>query len=291
MFDFIGWLDSRTALVEEALDRLLPAEDLKPPQLHRAMRYSVFTGGKRLRPLLLLAAAEAAGGADPGDLLAPACAIEFVHTYSLIHDDLPAMDNDDFRRGKPTCHRVFGEAIALLAGDALLTLAFECLAGTAAAAAPARRIELIRELAGAAGSVGMVGGQAAELAVAEVAAGSSRTALGEADEIYRRKTGALFRAAVRMGGILAGADDRELEALTSYAADFGLAFQIVDDIHDFDPGAGRRTQLNYPAQVGLEEARRVAADLMRQAGDGVRVFGSRAESLRAIAGLVLASAS
>lgn len=291
MLAFDHWLPSRTALVEEALDHHLPAGDRPPETLHQAMRYSVFTGGKRLRPLLLIAAAEAAGGVDTGILLPPACAIEFVHTYSLIHDDLPAMDNDDVRRGRPTCHRAFGEAVALLAGDALLTLAFECLARAAGTITPERAVRLVLELALAAGTEGMVGGQAAELAVTEAASGAPFPAPEPADEIYHRKTGALFRAAVRMGGVLAGAGDREMEGLTSFATDFGLAFQIVDDIHDFTPGNGadgERIRLNYPARFGLDEARHAAAGLVGRANDALRIFGPKAEPLAAMAGLVLA---
>ncbi len=213
--------------VEAALDRWVPGEDENPATIHRAMRYSLFAGGKRVRPLLAIAAAEAVSDA-PGGIESCACALEMIHTYSLIHDDLPALDNDDLRRGRPTCHKVFGDAMAILAGDALLTLAFEVLAKLDAGAE--RRIELVRELATASGTVGgMIGGQ-----VNDIEGEGKHPTARLLDSIHRAKTGALLRASVRMGAIYAGADAEQLAALTGFGEHVGLAFQIVDDILDVE---------------------------------------------------------
>jgi len=254
------------ARVEEALDQLLPAEEVPPPVIHRSMRYSALGGGKRLRGVLAVTACRAAGG-DPERALPLAAALEMVHAYSLIHDDLPCMDDDDLRRGKPTNHKVFGEAIAVLAGDALLTQAFWVLARLPqlSGATPATALAVIDEVATAAGTLGLVGGQVADLE----AEGRAREISGkELRAIHARKTGALFRASVRTGALLGGASDAILAALTRYAEELGLAFQITDDILDvlgdtaaMGKAAGRereREKATYPAVISMEQSRSMA---------------------------------
>lgn len=248
-----GYLDSVARLVDQEMERLLP--DLPEPaaRLAKSMRYSVFAGGKRLRPALFLAAAESLGRGSQG-ILPGACALEFVHTYSLIHDDLPSMDDDDFRRGRPTNHRMFDEGTAILAGDALLTLAFSVLPGCDVA--DGVKLELIRELSEAAGPKGMVGGQMADLAAQgrEISSEVLRY-------IHEQKTGAMLNAAVRMGAICAGADAEQLRLLTEYSSAVGLAFQIVDDLLDVTGEAGEigkatgadaaRGKATYPGLYGV----------------------------------------
>jgi geranylgeranyl diphosphate synthase type II len=273
------------------LEARLPAESTRPAALHQAMRYSVLAGGKRLRPILCLAAAEAVGG-DPARALLPALALEALHTYTLIHDDLPAMDNDTLRRGKPTCHVVFGEATAILAGDALLTLAFEWLAQTQAPP-PYPPNQFALELAGAAGSQGVIGGQVEDLAA------EGRPASAELVEyIHCHKTAALLRASVRMGAIAAGAAAADLEALSSYGLKVGLAFQIVDDILNETSSASalgkaaqtdrQRRKMTYVAAHGLEAAHKRAHELAAEAGAAVRTLGQPAEPLRALAEFICA---
>src|SRR3984885_8408416 len=214
--------------VEAALDRWVPGEDENPAIIHRAMRYSLFAGGKRVRPLLAMAAAEAVSDA-PGGIESCACALEMIHTYSLIHDDLPALDNDDLRRGRPTCHKVFGDAMAILAGDSLLTLAFEVLAKLNNVDAD-RRIRLVAQLPPASRTVGgMIAGQ-----VNDLEGEGKFPAAHLLESIHRAKTGALLLASVRMGGIYAGATGRQLAALSDYGEHIGLAFQIVDDVLDIE---------------------------------------------------------
>src|ERR1700730_14148558 len=222
------FFESDRAGIEEALDRLLPKEEAHPASIHKAMRYSVFAGGKRIRPILCLEAAVMVSE-NPVAAVSTGCALEYIHTYSLIHDDLPALDNDDFRRGKPTCHKVFGEAMAILAGDSLLTIAFQVLAELPHVGAE-RKVRLIRELATAAGTVGgMIGGQVNDLE------GEGQSPTAELlDSIHRAKTGALLRASVRMGAIYAGANSDQLDALTRYGEHIGLAFQIIDDVLDVE---------------------------------------------------------
>ncbi|MDK2887580.1 MAG: geranylgeranyl diphosphate synthase, type [Thermoanaerobacter sp.] len=292
--DFLAELKARAALVDRALDEFLPPEDAYPPVIHRAMRYSLFAGGKRLRPVLVLAAAETVGG-DPVKVLPAACALELIHTYSLIHDDLPAMDNDDFRRGKPTCHRVFGEAIAILAGDALLTYAFALLARNAREQlAPVERvIQVIGEVAVAAGTPGLIGGQ-----VVDTLATDDTVDAATLEYIHRHKTGALYRVSVRAGAILAGAGEKQLEALTAYAENLGLAFQIQDDILDVegDPvrlgkpvGSDKRNKkATYPALFGLDMARARAKEAVEEALAALELFDERAGFLRELARFVAA---
>jgi geranylgeranyl diphosphate synthase type II len=288
---FSDYATSRAEIVNEALNRLTPPKSARPAVIHDAMRYSLFAGGKRIRPLLAMAAGECIGGDVPG-LADAACALECIHTYSLIHDDLPALDNDDLRRGRPTNHKVFGEAMAILAGDALLTLAFEIL-GKLDHCPPERRIRLVTELATASGTVGgMIGGQVEDLE------GEKLPATAELlERIHRAKTGALLRASVRIGAIYAGADDRELAQLSKYGEHVGLAFQIVDDVLDIEQTsehlgktAGKdaaQHKVTFPAVYGLDESRRMAAMELGNALDAVSGFGERAVWLREIARTVV----
>jgi len=288
-FDLSGYLRARTELVDAALDRWLPGEELLPSALHRAMRYSVFAGGKRLRPVLVLASGEAVGAAAER-LLPAACAMEMIHTYSLIHDDLPAMDDDDFRRGRPTNHKVFGEANAILAGDALLTEAFRLLADPAAnrGCDPAAVLRVIETIARCAGSQGMVGGQ-----VVDMESEGKPVDFATLQYIHTRKTGALFLASIQAGAWLGGGSEAQVAALTRYGETTGLAFQIADDILDIvgdqtalgkDVGSDQaRGKVTYPALLGLSEARRHAEELRDLALAAIEPLGPGAEPLRAIA--------
>src|SRR6185436_8328917 len=224
-FDLQGFLDSRSKLVNNALDAFLPGPSVRPATIHAAMRYSLFAGGKRIRPALCLAAAQACGGRD-SDALPAACAVECIHTYSLIHDDLPAMDNDDFRRGKPTNHKVFGEGIAILAGDGLLTQAFEILAQARATVRYPHQA-LVLELARAAGSLQLIAGQ-----VADLEAEGKKISAAQLKYIHERKTSALLACSARLGGMSANCTAPQLHALTDFGYNVGLAFQIIDDILD-----------------------------------------------------------
>jgi geranylgeranyl diphosphate synthase type II len=286
--DYIAYQQKR---VDAALDRWVPAETQDPATIHQAMRYSLFAGGKRVRPLLAIAAAEAVKPGIEG-VEDAACALELVHTYSLIHDDLPALDNDDLRRGRPTCHKVYGEAMAILAGDALLTLAFEVLARLHEVDAE-RRIALVAELAGAAGTVGgMIGGQVHDLQ------GEGQPPAKELlHAIHRAKTGALLRASVRMGAIYARASEAQLAALTEYGEHVGLAFQIIDDVLDVEQTsealgktAGKDAQqrkITFPAVYGLEASRAMAEQERAAAHAAVEPFGERALWLRQLADLIV----
>jgi len=287
--DLKGYLRERAVLVDAALDRWLPREEILPPRLHQAMRYSVFAGGKRLRPILIIAACEAVGG-PPERALPAACAIEMIHTYSLIHDDLPAMDDDDFRRGHPTNHKVFGEANAILAGDALLTEAFRLLADAEAnrGVDPAVSLRVIETIARCAGSQGMVGGQVVDMESEE-----HPVDFATLQYIHTRKTGALILASIQAGAWLGGGNDEQVAALTRYGETAGLAFQIADDILDIigdqqelgkDVGSDQaRGKATYPALLGLSEARRRAGELRELAIAALQPLGTSAEPLRAIA--------
>jgi geranylgeranyl diphosphate synthase type II len=277
--------------VDSALRHWVPPETEDPATIHRAMRYSLFAGGKRIRPLLAMAAAEAVSDAPVG-IEAAACPLELIHTYSLIHDDLPALDNDDLRRGRPTCHKVFGDAMAILAGDALLTLAFEVLAGIPGVNAE-RRIRLVAELAKASGTVGgMIGGQ-----VNDIEGEGKFPTAPLLESIHRAKTGALLRCSVRMGGIFAGASAAQLEALTSYGEHAGLAFQIVDDILDVEQPseklgktAGKDAQqkkITFPAVYGLERSREMAEEERRAAHLALAPFDDRAKRLKQLVDLIV----
>lgn len=291
------YLETRGRIVDEALDASLPPASHEPRIIHEAMRYCVFAGGKRLRPMLVLAGAEACGGI-PAHALPVACAVELIHTYSLIHDDLPAMDNSDTRRGRPTCHIAFGEAIAVLTGDALHALAFALIAGASTSVGAERALAVSREIAGAIGTDGMVGGQVLDLL------GEGRTFRGEASpepipktelvrEIHLRKTGKLIRASVLAGAMLAGADDRTIGALGRYGERIGLAFQIVDDILDvvgIEAAVGKRLggdaarfKLTYPGAFGMERSRQLAADFTAEAIAAISGLGPRGRILRELA--------
>ena len=291
-FDLAAYMAERARAVDHALARFLPSESAPPESLHKAMRYSVFAGGKRLRPVLVAAGAEAVGGSLDA-VMPAACAVEMIHTYSLIHDDLPAMDNDDFRRGVPTNHKVFGEAIAILAGDALLTLAFRLLGTSGAARADAQRLrEVFIEVADAAGSAGMVGGQVADIECEGRPADAAMV-----DYIHTHKTAALIRASIRSGAILAGATPKELKALGVAGDGLGLAFQIMDDILDITATseelgktAGKdqaQQKATYPAVHGIETSRRRAQALIADAHAALEPFGPRALPLRALGTFII----
>ena len=280
--------------VEKALDRWLPAADRQPDRLHQAMRYAVLNGGKRIRPVLVYATGEALGGPADG-LDGPACALELIHAYSLVHDDLPAMDDDDLRRGIPTCHRAFDEATAILVGDALQTLAFEILAEDPALADsdPRTRLAMIALLARASGSQGMVGGQAIDLAAV-----GQRLDLTQLEHMHRHKTGALIRASVELGALAAGCQDEELlQNLRAYARCIGLAFQVRDDILDIEgdtavigktQGADMaRNKPTYPALLGLAGAKATAQRLHQEALDALAGLDQRADTLRQISAYIV----
>jgi len=288
--DLQGFLASRTAAVNGALDHFLPKATVRPGTIHKAMRYSLFAGGKRMRPALCLAAASACGG-DEAEAMPLACAIECIHTYSLIHDDLPAMDDDDFRRGKPTNHKVFGEGTAILAGDALLTQAFEI----AAQCKGWRRYshqQIILELARSSGSLQLIAGQ-----VADLEGEGKRTSAAQLRYIHERKTSALLCCAVRLGGMSANCTPVQLGALSDFGYHVGLAFQVVDDILDvtqttekLGKTAGKDSEAQkatYPAIVGLEKSRRIAGELTRRAFGALKPFAGRAIALEALAEFLL----
>lgn len=285
------YLESRCGLVDQALERLLPAEDAPPATLHKAMRYSLFAGGKRLRPVLVLAAAEACGGALENALPA-ACAVECLHTYSLIHDDLPCMDDDDLRRGRPTSHKVFGEAIAVLAGDALQALSFESVSRMAHAG-PYTGADYVTELAQAAGSRHLIAGQ-----VMDLEGEGQALSLEQLRAIHEGKTAALLTCCTRLGGMSAGCSAAQLDALTRFGRALGLAFQVIDDILDvtqtsekLGKTAGKdlaAEKATYPAILGLDASRGEAARLTSEARRALDPLGDTAQPLRHIADYLLA---
>ena len=291
--DFLeAYLSDRQKIVDEALQRYLSDEDGVPHDLHNAMRYSVFAGGKRIRPILCLAALEACGG-DMAPAMPVACALELIHTYSLIHDDLPAMDNDDFRRGKPTSHKVFGEALAILAGDALLTEAFVLLSrAEKVRLAAEKRLAVIQEIANAAGVAGMVGGQALDIRT-----GKNSPDFEGLQCIHRLKTGALIAVAVKAGAILAGANDDKIQSLNVYGSHLGIAFQIADDILNVEGDSrlmGKQTgsdvasgKVTYPTLLGLENAKTKLVEHVESAVAAIETFDSRALPLRVIARYIM----
>ncbi len=282
MFNLDQYLDRTGKRINIALDKLLPPEAAQPPTIHKAMRYSIFAGGKRIRPVLTLAACEAVGGKTVA-AMPLACAVECIHTYSLIHDDLPCMDDDDLRRGRPTNHKVFGEGIAVLAGDALLTQAFLLVS---------QKAEYVKELAVAAGSLGLIAGQVQDLE------NESRAAtLAEVKTTHRNKTGALINTSIRLGAMAGHATPSQLKRLTRYGDDLGLAFQVIDDILDAtstkeimgksvraDEKNGKST---FPKLLGIEKSRAYAAELIADAHKQLTGFGKKAEPLRAIADFFL----
>ena len=292
--DLKRYLQEKKEIVDAALERYFPdragsAEGVFPASLHKAIRYSLFAGGKRIRPILAMAAFEAVGG--KGDEILPfACALEMIHTYSLIHDDLPALDNDDYRRGQLTCHKAFGEAIGILAGDALLTEAFRSMGGLSFR--DGRVLDVIHEVAQAAGMQGMVGGQ-----VLDIESEGKEVDLPTVEYIHTHKTGALILVSVRGGAKLGGADEGVLRALTRYGEGIGLAFQIADDILNVEGKAallGKKTgsdlskgKATYPSVLGLEESKKRARELVELAVEAIHSFGPEAEPLREIAWFIV----
>jgi len=278
-------MKKQAELVNRALDRFLPTARARPATIHQAMRYSLFAGGKRIRPILTLAAAEACGG-HSNYAMPLACVVECIHTYSLIHDDLPAMDNDDFRRGRPTSHKVYGEGIAILAGDALLTQAFE-IAAQAKGWPRYPHISLIREITDTAGSLKLIAGQ-----VADLEGEGKNLSVAKLRYIHERKTSALLACSVRLGGMSANCTTRQLKALNDYGYNVGLAFQIIDDILDvtqttakLGKTAGKdqaTAKATYPAIVGLEKSRKIAKKLTDKAFAALKPFGGKATALEAI---------
>jgi geranylgeranyl diphosphate synthase type II len=289
-FDLSVYLAARTQAVNNALDRFLPPIAAKPATIHKAMRYSLFAGGKRMRPALCLAAAAACGG-DDASAMPLACAVECIHTYSLIHDDLPAMDNDDYRRGKLTNHKVFGEGIAVLAGDALLTQAFEIAAQCRSWPRYSHQA-IILELARAAGSLQLIAGQ-----VADLEGEGKKISVRQLRYIHERKTSALLCCSARLGGMSANCNPAQLRALTDFGYHVGLAFQVIDDILDvtqtseqLGKTAGKDTRAQkatYPAVVGLENSRKIAKVLTERAFDALKIFKGRAVALDALAAYLL----
>ena len=288
------YLEAQRARVDHELERIVPLESVEPASLHGAMRYSVFAGGKRLRPILCL---EAGGLFDATEqpLLRIAAAMELIHTYSLIHDDLPAMDNDDLRRGKATTHRAYGEAVAILAGDGLLTLAFEVIA-TPGLIPAERQLRLANELACAVGTRGMVGGQVVDWEATGESADAARL-----EYIHSHKTGAFIRGSVRSGALAAGAAENDLERISRYGEKIGLAFQIADDLLDELGSAesmgkavnkdGARHKCTFPALYGVEESQRIAQRLVDEACQVLAPYGERAGHLREIAHFMIARQS
>lgn len=285
------YFSEQVHVIDRVLARWIPEESVDPSVIHKAMRYSLFAGGKRIRPILAIAAAHTVADTPEG-IENAAITLELIHTYSLIHDDLPALDNDDLRRGRPTCHKVFGEAMAILAGDALLTLAFEVLGSLRGISAEAI-VRLVRELAKASGTVGgMIGGQVNDLE----GEGKQPTA-ALLESIHRAKTGALLRASVRMGAIYARASEDELRALSAFGEHAGLAFQIVDDVLDVESPsealgktAGKdqaQHKITFPAVYGLSRSREMAEEERQKAHAALQRFGSRAERLRQIADFIV----
>ena len=282
-----SYLQNKKKIIDKAIDGCLPSSHKWPRKLHRAMRYSVFAGGKRLRPILAMASYEFVGGKGKS-ILPVACGLELIHTYSLIHDDLPCMDDDDLRRGKPTCHRVFGYGMAVLAGDALHALAFELLAKNG-------NPGVVSEVASSIGTKGMVGGQAADME-----AEGEKVNLKDVKFIHLHKTAALIRACIRVGAVVGGADAEQLEALTSYANKFGLAFQIMDDILDLEGeerklgkriGADKnKAKATYPKVIGIKKSKQEAAKLVQSAKKDLRIF-KKEDILKQLADFVISRAN
>ncbi|MBN2712658.1 MAG: polyprenyl synthetase family protein [Planctomycetes bacterium] len=283
------YIDDKLPGINAALEKALPKADMKPEVLHEAMRASVIGGGKRLRPLLVIMSSRACGGGDESEELAAGCALEMIHSYSLIHDDLPCMDNADMRRGKLSCHKAYGEAMAVLAGDALLTMAFEVLASGLAPEKAARACAI---LAKASGSVGMVGGQ-----VLDLEGEGKKLELDQIEAIDKWKTGALITAACKIGGIVAGAKLEDIDALSKYGRALGVMFQITDDLLDIESTSevlgktagqdAKQGKATYPAILGIEEARELAKDKSIEAKEALKGFSKDALMLRLLSDYVL----
>jgi len=288
-----SYLKEKKMLVEEALDRLLPPSDQEPKKLHDSMRYSTMAGGKRLRPILAIAACELCGGCG-ADILPPACGLELIHTYSLIHDDLPCMDDDDLRRGRPTNHKVYGDAMAVLAGDALLTLAFECFAGRGLQAnvRPTVLAAIGHQVAVAAGSAGLVGGQ-----VMDIQQYSKDRQLETLETTCYKKTGCLIEVSLELGALFAGADEARLASLCTYGRKVGLAFQVADDILNVTGDAEKlgkavrsdaaHDKITFPELLGVEGAAAYGKKLIAEAKSSIASFGDSAWMLRELADFVI----
>lgn len=287
---FRAYVQSMVQKVDAALDAYLPAADCPPASIHAAMRYTIFAGGKRLRPILTLAAAEACGGSSE-NALAAACAVEMLHTYSLVHDDLPCMDDDDLRRGRPTCHKVYGEGLAVLCGDALLTEAFLVLSKTPATSRYAHA-DHIKELALTGSSRQLIGGQ-----VLDLESEGKRIDMKQLETIHRCKTAALLTCSLRLGAMTADATTEQLEAISQFGQALGLAFQVIDDILDVTQSseilgktAGKdvaAAKATYPAMIGLEASRKMASELTQKANQSLKIFGSAASHLQEMADSML----
>ncbi len=273
--DFEKYLSDKKSIIDKALDRFLPTEESPPVILHKAIRYSTFSGGKRLRPILTLATAELLGK-EIEIVLNFACGIELIHTFSLIHDDLPCIDNDDFRRGKPTSHKVFGEAIALLAGDALMVLGFESILKSTENRMVKKQaiLKALKEVAYYIGTENMLGGQVEDITIED-----ERIDGEDLRRIYRKKTAALICVALRGGAILSGADQKQLKALTSYGENIGLAFQITDDIIDILRDQREMKKPTYPYKYGIKESKIEVEKLIKEAKVSLEIFGKKAEFL------------
>lgn len=287
------YLNDKKKIIDEALNRYLPDENEYPQEIFRAMRYSLFAGGKRIRPILCMASAEAVGG-EVSAVIPVSCALELIHTYSLIHDDLPAMDDDDFRRGVPTNHKVFGEGIAILAGDALLTEAYRLMSdrGISKAAAPEKMLAVINEISKAAGYFGMVGGQ-----VVDILSEGREVDTDTLYYIHTKKTGEMIRVSLRVGAILSGAKKSYLDALSIYGDHIGLAFQIADDILNVEgdrklmgKGTGsdaERGKVTFPKLIGLEASKKKLEELIEKSVDALSGFDEKAKPLRMIAKYII----
>ena len=282
--NFENYIKEKKNLIEKTMDAILPAEDADPPIIHKAMRYSVFSGGKRLRPILMLATAEIFG-MDHKNVLYTACSIELIHTFSLIHDDLPCIDNDDFRRGKPTCHKVYGEDIALLAGDALLVHAYKMILKNIEIKEIKKNtiLLLFEEMTKCVDTENMLGGQIKDV----IHEKPDDNVVAFLCSLYKQKTAALICAAIRAGAILAGAKKREIKALTKYGECIGLAFQITDDILDIMQDQRNEDRITYPGVVGLKKAKIDSEKLIKKAKKALNIFDNRAEFLIAMADFIL----
>jgi len=281
--NFKKYLENKKNIIDKALDEYLPPEESSPSIIHKAIRYSVFGGGKRIRPILTLATAELFGR-DTESVIKTACGIELIHTFSLIHDDLPSIDNDDFRRGKPSSHKVFGEAIAILAGDALLVSGFDLITKNVEVKEIKKQsiLKVIKETSFYIGTENMLGGQ-----VEDITLNDEDIAKEELINLYMKKTAALICLSIRSGAILSGANQRQLKALTKYAENIGLAFQIIDDMLDIMQDQRDAGKLNYANKFGMKESKNESERLIKEAKDSLKIFNHKAEILRNIADYLL----
>lgn len=281
--NFKNYLEDKKNIIDKALDEFLPPENKSPFIIHQAMRYSVFSGGKRIRPILTLITAELLDQ-EIEKVISAACGIELIHTFSLIHDDLPCIDNDDFRRGKPSNHKVFGEAIALLAGDALLVSGFELIAKNSEVKGIKKQsiINLIKEISFYIGTANMLGGQ-----VEDINPGNKNIKKEDLYNLYMKKTAALICVSIRAGAILSNANQRQLKALTKYGENIGLAFQIVDDMLDIMQDERVMKKPTYPNQYGIKESKNEADRLIKEAKDSLKIFNNKAETLKNLADYIL----